>query len=145
MNVEELFEAKKNKTLAVIVTGNPKYIKNNPKAKRYYNDIKKYLKRSGIGKVEFDPGKDFTSPRSDADLVIGHSKGVDRLRFVDPSTPTLAFGALDGIIHPKDAAFQMNNPPPLPDGVEPVDEHYEFTAEQRMAIDKAITKINKGK
>lgn len=123
---------------AVVIKGNPKYVKNNPKADRYYNEIKDYLEQKGY-EVSFDPGKPYTQPE-DADLWIGHSRGVDRLRFAPSGTKTLAFGAPDddAYSHPVDRQAMQSFEPGNGEYTPP-DEHYVFTAEQKQAIDRIAT------
>ena len=87
---------------AVIITGNPKYIANNPDATAFYTDLKNHLQNKGY-QVSFDAGKPHTAPK-EADLWVGHSRGVDRLRFAPQGTATIALGAPhpDAINHPND-------------------------------------------
>jgi L-amino acid N-acyltransferase YncA len=117
--------------LAVIIKGNPKFI-NTPLAKSYYSDIETFLKSLGYT-VEFNAGKDYTRPRQDADLYIGHSRGADRYDFMDAKNKSkfLKFGVLEGYIHPVDAAWQKVTKPGT--GVPP-NEHFIFTDEQKEAI-----------
>ncbi len=75
------------KPLAVIVKGNPKFIKGNPLADKFYNDIKAKLENNGY-RVEFDIGADFTEPDQNAALVVGHSRGVDRLKYAAKTSKT---------------------------------------------------------
>jgi hypothetical protein len=78
---------------AVIVKGNPKYIKDpkiKPMAERYYAEISDILRSQGY-EVSFDPGLPYTQP-VDADLWVGHSRGADRLRFAPEGTRTVSLG-----------------------------------------------------
>lgn len=125
--------------LAVVVKGNPKFIKTTL-AVNYYNEIAKFLKHIGYT-VEFDAGKDYTRPRQDADLYIGHSRGVDRYNFMEKENKSkfLKFGALEGYIHPVDAAWQKVTPPGT--GTPPP-EHFWFTEEQKNAIIKKTAELS---
>jgi hypothetical protein len=75
---------------AVIITGNPKYIhgKDKDNYAKYYNDIENTLKGVGYTDITRDPGNEYTEPRK-ANLWVGHSRGVDRLRFAPKGTKTL--------------------------------------------------------
>lgn len=130
------YELHTPKPRAIIVQGNPRYIRGNPKAKRYYEKIEKYLERKGFD-VEFDAGAPYTQPE-EAALWVGHSRGVDRLRFAPPMTRTLAFGSLvDGAInHPVDQQKLEEFDAEEGHEYDPPDEHYKFTPEQKAAIDR---------
>lgn len=128
-------EKQASKPKAVIVKGNPRFIAGNPDADKFYNNIATYLGSKGYH-VAFDPGEDYTVPDETADLWIGHSRGVGRLRFAPPHVKTLAFGSnVEGAInHPEDdvtTPFHQTGgtPPPA---------HYEFTDDMRAAIDRAM-------
>jgi hypothetical protein len=73
----------------VVIKGNPKYIKNNKNAESFYNQIKKYLIDLGYT-ASFDAGKPHTSPKEDVYAWVGHSRGVDRLRFAPDGVKTLS-------------------------------------------------------
>lgn len=74
---------------AVIIRGNPKYLnRNKDVANKFYNKIQDILERRGF-EVSFDPGHPFTQPK-DADLWVGHSRGIDRLQFAPSKTTTIA-------------------------------------------------------
>lgn len=82
--------------LAVIVKGNPKYIKKpriKPMADQFYSDIKSILENQGYS-VELNPGRPYTRPDISAALWVGHSRGVDRLRFAEPNIKTIALKTL---------------------------------------------------
>jgi hypothetical protein len=116
---------------AVIVKGNPQYIKGNHMATKYYNDIADFLRQQNVS-VTMDEGKPYTQP-SKADLWVGHSRGTDRLRFAPKETQTLAFGSNlpNAINHPRDLAGgdwqSIQN-------YEPSNFHYIFTNAQKQAI-----------
>ena len=114
---------------AVIITGNPHYITNNPKADAYYRAIEDHLAELGYS-VKRDPGAPHTSPPP-ADLWIGHSRGADRLRFAPAGTRTVAFGSSrEGAVnHPADIVDQPAG------SFTPPDEHYVLTDEMRAALE----------
>lgn len=115
---------------AIIIKGNPAYIDGNPDADKFYKEIEVYLKKKGFD-VSYDAGEPYTSPE-EADVWIGHSRGVDRLQFAPEGTAVVALGAPNypGVInHPKDE-------PEV--GKEPSKYHYIFTDEMKSAIDDAI-------
>lgn len=87
---------------AIIIKGNHKYIDNNPEADSFYANLKSYLEDLGHS-VEFDRGEPYTQPK-EADAWIGHSRGVDRLRFAPKETVTVSLGsgAPNSINHPLD-------------------------------------------
>jgi hypothetical protein len=82
--------SKQHKKTAVIIRGNPDRI-----TKETYNgiyeDLRSKLKGMGFS-VTMDPGKAYTQP-PDADVWIGHSKGVDRLRFAPKGTIAIPIGS----------------------------------------------------
>ena len=118
--------------LAIIIKGNPKFI-HTEIAKNYYKEIEEFLKKLGF-KVEFDAGADYTRPRQDADLYIGHSRGAGRYQFMTPANKPkfIKFGDPDGIIAADDREWQKNNPPPT--NKTPPDSHFEFSKVQKAAI-----------
>jgi hypothetical protein len=78
--------------LAVIIKGNPIYITNptiQPMAERFYAEIQQLLERRGF-RVKLDSGEPFTSPDKHAVLWVGHSRGIDRLRFAPREVQTIA-------------------------------------------------------
>jgi hypothetical protein len=97
---------KKAKPTAVIVKGNPDHRteggQGKKKARRFYSHIATVLKDEGY-KVSFDKGLPYTQPKK-ADLWLGHSRGVDRLRFAPKETLTIATGSrvAGAINHPLD-------------------------------------------
>ena len=125
--------------LAVLIKGNPKFI-NTELAKHYYRDIENFLKSIGF-KVELDAGADYTRPRQDADLYIGHSRGAGRYEFMEPKNKSkfLRFGDPDGIIDPVDRKWQKENPPPT--DKHPPHEHFIFSEEQKNAILKKMKEL----
>lgn len=137
--------------LAIIVKGNPRYIQDNPLAEAFYNEIADYLQAKGFT-VEFDPGEPETSPREDAALWIGHSRGADRLQFAPPHVATLDLTPFEhpvakqaqqqeaervqqlGYDHLADVPTELRQTPPP--------EHYLFTEEMKQAIDSCIIALN---
>lgn len=119
------------KPLAIIVKGNPKYInipKIKPMAERFYNQIKELLEKKGF-RVEFDPGEPYTSPKEEAVVWIGHSRGIDRLRFAPARIQTIALRTKDkGIGNYK--SFDVQGEDPL---------HYELSDSDKEAISKLRT------
>lgn len=126
---------------ATIILGNPKYIKGNSIASKYYEDIKNHLHKLGVKDVTFDKGADYTLPR-DSDLYIGHSRGVSRYDFLpeDKQKVFLKFGVSDGILHPIDKHYQTEVWSPGTN-VAPPNEHFELIPEQKKAIEELINKI----
>lgn len=135
---------KRKKPTAVIIKGNPIYIKGNPHAASFYRELADFLRSEGY-KVKLDAGEPFTSPPK-ADLWVGHSRGVDRLRFAPKGTITVALGTLDGIMHPVDENYQRNieklishfgsreKMRSLLEKLAPPKEHYILTSEMKRAI-----------
>ena len=116
---------------AVIIMGNPKFVKGNDLANKFYIQIMLFLVEElavPLSGVSFDEGEPFTEPIK-ADLWIGHSRGVDRLRFADKDTVTVALGSHDGVNHPKDKSLNK--------GDVPNKWHYVFTDEMKKAIKEA--------
>lgn len=122
---------------AVIIQGNPKYIRGNSVAKAFYESIRKYLESQGV-EVSFDPGEAYTTPKV-ADIWIGHSRGTDRLRFAPKGVTTIAFGAdVPGAVNdPLDKTLRPGT------GIPDV-HHFTLTDEMKEAIDKAVAGIQHG-
>jgi len=108
---------------AIIIKGNPKFIKNNTLAEHFYEQLARVVSEQGYS-VTFDAGEPYTTPVK-ADLWIGHSRGCDRLRFAPEGTRTIAMGsASDGAInHPQDNTIQTIGE----SDVEPNEFHYTIT------------------
>jgi hypothetical protein len=94
---------------AVIIKGNPAFVKGNPAAEKFYNSVADLARQKGYT-VNFDKGEPLTTPAK-ADLWIGHSRGVDRLKYAPKGTKTLALGALGGVNHPMDRAMYPGQVP----------------------------------
>lgn len=118
---------------AVIIKGNPEYVRDNKKAEKFYQEIRKILENEGF-QVQFHDGEPHTVP-DEADLWVGHSRGADRLRFAPDETHTVALGAEDGINHPMDQAAKR--------GGEPNWAHYSLTRKMRKAIKGEVGEIEK--
>lgn len=112
---------------AVLITGNPQYIENNPKATQFYDEIQELLANLGYN-VSRDPGEEYTEPKP-ADLWVGHSRGADRLRFAPEGTRTVSLGAKGGINHPEDTAAER--------GDVPGDAHFTLTDAMRQKFAEA--------
>ena len=125
----------------VVIQGNPKYIRGNPKAKEFYLDIKAYIEKQG-GIVSFDPGEPMTIPKVKADIWIGHSRGCDRLRFAPDGVKTIALGSSDknAINDPEDNAITFTGKPDP--NWKPNDHHFTLTDAMKKAIDTAIHEVN---
>lgn len=121
------------KRTAVIVTGNPKYITNNPDAAKFYDALESHLQGRGYA-VSRDPGEPHTSPPV-ADLWVGHSRGADRLRFAPEGTATIAVGSnREGAInHGRDDVSRA------PGTKTPPKSHYVLTHAMRDALDGVKT------
>ena len=119
-----------NKPTAVIVKGNPKFIDGNTLADNFYDEIKTFLENQGYT-VSYDPGEPYTSPK-EANLWIGHSRGIDRLRFAPEGTYCLRFGSShpESINHPEDNSIGIT----YPSDVVPNQFHYVFTEEMKQTI-----------
>lgn len=87
-SIENEKSASVNSRKAIIIKGNPTYIKDNADADKFYSQIEALLKELGYD-VGFDAGEPHTVPDEDADLWIGHSRGADRLRFAPSKTRTV--------------------------------------------------------
>jgi hypothetical protein len=74
----------------VIIKGNPRYIANNERADRFYEDLHSFFSDLNY-QVFFDAGEPYTIP-SKADLWVGHSRGADRLRFAPKGTVIVGIG-----------------------------------------------------
>jgi hypothetical protein len=132
---------------AVIIKGNVKYVKNNPKAEAFYNDISSYLIQKGY-KVSFDSAESTILPA--ADLRIGHSKGLNKLNLCkNERAKLLAIGALPEkskntrIIfenHPVDEQFLRECSAGLKFDI-PIDEHYIFTNAMKKTIDRLTDEL----
>lgn len=140
----ETFEKLAAKKTAIIIKGNPKFIKNNNQAKSFYKKLKTFIEGLGYT-VSFDEGKPYTEPEK-ADVWIGHSRGADRLRFAPKSTITIAVGSPErnGINHPKDNAvdpkrFTIKNKNRF-ENFEPNKYHYILSEEMKEKIEKKLSK-----
>jgi hypothetical protein len=127
-------EKEKKKPLAIIIKGNPKYLRQpkiKPLAAKFYAEIEQLLREKGY-EVEFDAGKPYTAPKMYAAVWIGHSRGIDRLRFARRSTATIALQTKD-----HDQEFESNDER----GTSPL--HYELSDADRAAIAALPNHVNK--
>jgi hypothetical protein len=111
-------------------------------AEAYYDEIATYVRQLGFTPT-FDPGEEKTCPDMTAAFWIAHSRGVDRIRCIDPKDQWrfLKFGDPDGVIHPVDAKWQTTVADQRTSTRQPPKEHFEFTKEQRRTIDKLVSKL----
>lgn len=136
-------EAAKQKT-AIIIKGNPKFIKDNDDADKFYDELKEFLEGLGY-KTKLNAGRPYTQPAK-ADVWIGHSRGGDRLRFAPKNTKTIAVGYPEkgSINHPKDNAtdpkrFHISNKDRFKD-FEPNKYHYTLSPKMKQQIIKTLNK-----
>lgn len=90
-------EAHKEKPLAIIIKGNPKYLNDHkvkPLAVIFYYEVQALLEAKGY-RVEFDNGEPFTRPHDGAAVWVAHSRGIDRLRFAPKNVKTIALQTRD--------------------------------------------------
>jgi GNAT superfamily N-acetyltransferase/2'-5' RNA ligase len=114
-----------------IVTGNPEYITDNPKADEFYSNLRKLLEEKGY-KVNMDAGEPHTTPPETDHAWVGHSRGTDRLRFAPKNVKTIAIGAPekeDAINHPDEGKTD--------------EAHYTLTPEMEEAILNRLKKSAK--
>jgi len=119
----------------VLITGNPKHVQGNAAAEKFYREIEDVVRGTGAT-VKRDPGLAYTSPPK-ADVWVGHSMGVDRLRFAPKKTTTIAFGAPDAwaLRHPKDNAATFT-----PGSTEkPNKWHYVLTEEMKNKLRASLS------
>lgn len=86
-----------DKPVAIIIKGNPKYLEkdeNRSKADDFYSEIKKILEAKGY-RVEFDAGEPETTPDKLAKVWVGHSRGVDRLKWAPEGVATVKLDTLN--------------------------------------------------
>jgi hypothetical protein len=125
-SLPEFVKSSAKKPLAVIVTGNPKYIEMpsiKPMADKFYGQIKQMLEARGF-EVKFDPGAEYTSPDENAAVWIAHSRGIDRLQYAPPGVKTIA-------LQTKDHVNQYNSHDER--GIDPL--HYQLSQQDIDAID----------
>jgi len=130
------------KPTAMIITGNPKYLAmHQQEADKFYSDIAYFLMNMGY-EVHYDPGEPYTTPPS-ADIWVGHSRGIGRLRFAPEGTKTIAFGGRtrtddiwQTINHPEDERKLLDHVAVhgTSRGFYPGPEHYVFTKDMEQAL-----------
>jgi hypothetical protein len=129
---------------AVIIKGSPRYIENNPKADKFYEELAKILSNSGY-ETSYDAGEPYTIPDETAQLWIAHSRGQDRLQYAPESVKTLA---IDQYEHRAKERREINRKlmeaagakswAEWEDRPDPPDEHYQITDDLRKAIRELI-------
>jgi len=90
----------------VIIRGNPKYHK---EAFTFYRDLEQFLIALDFY-VSWDDGVEYTKPPK-ADVWIGYSRGIDRLRFACASTKTIGIGGIwdTSVNHPQDNTIEIKS------------------------------------
>ena len=130
------FKAVYNKPpLAVVVKGNPKYLDDptvKPMADKFYDEIKKILEARGFT-VKFDPGEEYTSPDDTAQVWVGHSRGIDRLRFAPPGITTIELNTRAGNSKPA---------PELRDAMRHNPEHYKLSDDDLKKLSTLVPQPN---
>lgn len=123
---------------AVLLKGNPRFIKTDL-AENYYNEIIAFMENLGV-EVIVDAGADYTCPPK-ADFYVAHSRGCGRRRCFEGKPEMdnfLMFGDPDGIMHPKDRKWHDQGAKGIP-----VNEHFVFIAEQKLAIENKVAELNR--
>ena len=113
---------------AVIIKGNSKFVEGNPLADSFYESLGEFFTSLGY-EVSFDAGEPYTEPEV-VDLWIGHSRGVDRLRFAPTGTKIIALGVEGGINHPEDISLSA--------GQIPNEFHYMLTEDMKNEIRRML-------
>ena len=123
---------------AVLLKGNPRFVKTDL-AEAYYNEIIEFMENLGV-EVIIDPGAPHTCPPK-AHFYVAHSRACDRQVCFEDSLELanfIMFGVPDGICHPKDRAWFEAGAKGIP-----VNEHFIFTADQKLAIENKVTEMLK--
>lgn len=116
------------KRTATIIRGNPLYDR---ESRKLISDLKTLLQTEGY-RVRTDRGRDHTTPK-ESDLYIGHSRGAERLRFINGGIRIPIGSSLEGAInHPLDRAFLR--------GSEPDSSHFTLSDEMREELLRRIRK-----
>jgi hypothetical protein len=129
MNIinEWAMESADRRPLAVIVKGNPKYLRDRrvkPMAEAFYADVKERLEKRGY-RVEFDAGQPYTLPNEKAKVWVGHSRGIDRLDHAPAHIKTIALQTED---HKKTfASLDAHGRDPS---------HYQLSEKDKRALDR---------
>lgn len=96
------------KKRAVVIKGNPAYLKKYKKwSDAFYSEIESILVDRGL-EVSFDPGLPFTVPK-EAEVYVAHSRGLDRLRFVDPRSIRIALETNDPNDGDSEGHYQLSD------------------------------------
>lgn len=123
---------------AVLLKGNPRFIKTDL-ADDYYNEIIEFMENHGV-EVIVDAAAPHTCPPK-ADFYVAHSRACDRVICFEGSPEVanfLMFGVPEGIMHPKDRKWQEQGAKGIPPN-----EHFIFTADQKLAIQEKIEFLRK--
>lgn len=91
------------KLKATIIEGNYAHKANDIKSTSLYPKLQKHLEGLGY-QVSRDKGLPYTQPKAGSNVWVGHSRGVDRLRFAPKGVTTIAIGSnmADSVNHPHD-------------------------------------------
>lgn len=122
-----------SKRTAVLITGNPKFIDNNPDAHSFYDSLEHFMVGKGYSVVR-DAGEPHTRPPK-ADVWVGHSRGVDRFPYAPEGTLTIRVGAPGGINHPEDKAMEP--------GQVPNKSHFLLTEAMKKSISNELEQFKK--
>ena len=132
-----LNENKTEKPLAIIIKGNPN--RKQPKTPgNLYKKLKKYLQQKGY-QVQYDQGEPHTTPNTNAQLWIGHSRGTDRLKFAPKHIKTIPIGSSlpNAINHPDDKIdIKPDEYDKLPDHI--IHAHNSWHPSFKQKLDKII-------
>lgn len=114
---------------AVLLRGGPEFVKQDL-TENYYEDIKAFISGHGIECYD-DPDM-----LDKVDLIVAHGKAVPIVQSIIPSLHTpidvVFLGHPAGVINPEDQVWQAAGK-----GMPP-DDHLIFTANQKLALQKAI-------
>lgn len=134
---------------ALVIKGNAKFVMDNATAEEFYVAVSNYLQGMGY-KVSFDVSETRDLAYK-ADLIIGHSNGLFKLNRCKEDTKLIAFGAIpekatnSKIVfanHPVDEQYLKKCHANLRYDY-PIPEHFIFTNEMKVAINKATVDIIK--
>lgn len=134
---------------AVIIKGNPAYIRNNPRADDFYAELEQLIREAGY-EPAYDTGEPHTTPDEGAALWVGHSRGADRLKFAPKGVKTLFVDQFeegydereaDNERLMQEAGYKSWDAWPLEERPQPHDNHYKVTDNLREAI-KALSTTN---
>jgi|APSaa5957512493_1039668.scaffolds.fasta_scaffold04293_2 hypothetical protein len=127
------------KRTAVFIQGNPRWrTGHEARTATFYKKVVGLLEGEGF-EVTTDPGLPYTSPKK-ADVWVGYSRGVDRLRFAPKGTTTIALGSnvAGAVRHPKDNTANMVG---TAKGVAPNKYHYVLTPRMVGQLKRKLTGV----